>query len=389
MAKKSNLLIISLLITIGLFTYLTIHHYGLKLGLGGNSLCSISSVINCDAAATSKYAEVAGVPIAVVGAVFSFILLCFVGFYQMGFIEGSVYLRTTVRGMLTLAVVTSVVFGFLSFFVVRVFCPFCTATYLFAILNLFLGWGLIQSTDKLADKLDFKNYFGEYKSHVIAIIFVPALSWMISGMIEKNYGLDEINKYIPSWIAQWKSSPEYPFNNNVGLSNNINNPKFTLVEFADFKCPHCKHASETIDIFLKGRTDVLFIYKPYPLDGTCNANSAHKGDGSRCTLAGLALCAEKIAKKGWEMHHWIFAKQEELLSLSDVKLLLPQIEKDLGLESKQLGECADSVETFAEIKKSTEEGAMAKVEATPTIFMNGKSLPKGYILEVLKQAVQD
>jgi protein-disulfide isomerase len=221
------------------------------------------------------------------------------------------------------------------------------------------------------------------------MICVPVLSWMVSGIIEKNYGLDELNKYIPSWIAQWKSSPEYPFNNNVGLSNNTNNPKFTLVEFADFKCPHCKHASETIDVFLKGRKDVLFIYKPYPLDGTCNPNSSHKGDGSRCTLAGLALCAEKIAKKGWEMHHWIFAKQEELLRVADAKTLLPQIEKDLGLDPKQLGECSDSAEIFAEIKKSTEEGSVAKVEGTPAIYLNGKSLPRAHILEVLRKATED
>jgi protein-disulfide isomerase len=287
--------------------------------------------------------------------------------------------------MLILAVVTSIVFGALSFFVVRVLCPFCTATYVFAFLNLFLGWGLVQSTDKL----DFKNYFGEYKSHAIALVLVPALSWLISGMIEKSYGLDELNKYIPSWIAQWKSSPEYPFNNNVGLSNNIETPKFTLVEFADFKCPHCKHASETIDNFLKTRKDVLFIFKPYPLDGVCNANATHKGDGSRCTLAGFALCAEKIAKKGWQMHHWIFAKQEELLRVADAKTLLPQIEKDLGLDPKQLGECSDSAEIFAEIKKSTEEGSVAKVEGTPAIYLNGKSLPRAHILEVLRKATED
>jgi protein-disulfide isomerase/uncharacterized membrane protein len=385
MTKKSNLLIISLLITIGLFTYLTIHHYAIKVGLGGDSVCEISSTINCDAAATSPYAEVAGIPIAVFGAVFSFVLLCFVGFYRLGFIEASAYLRTTIRGMLILAVVTSIVFGALSFFVVRVLCPFCTATYVFAFLNLFLGWGLVQSTDKL----DFKNYFGEYKSHAIALVLVPALSWLISGMIEKSYGLDELNKYIPSWIAQWKSSPEYPFNNNVGLSNNIETPKFTLVEFADFKCPHCKHASETIDNFLKTRKDVLFIFKPYPLDGVCNANATHKGDGSRCTLAGFALCAEKIAKKGWQMHHWIFAKQEELLRVADAKTLLPQIEKDLGLDPKQLGECSDSAEIFAEIKKSTEEGSVAKVEGTPAIYLNGKSLPRAHILEVLRKATED
>ncbi|MBY0553389.1 DsbA family protein [bacterium] len=386
MTKKSKLLIVSLLITIGLFTYLTIHHYALKVGLGGDSLCSISSSINCDAAANSSYAEVAGLPIAVLGAIFSFVLLCFVAFYQLGFIEPSIYLKNTVRGMLASAVVVSVIFGFLSFFVIKVLCPFCTATYVFAIANLFLGWNLIADA---GDKFEFKNYFGEYKSHVIALALIPFFAWMTNGMILKSYGLDELNKYIPGWIAQWKASTEYTFDNNVGLSNNVTQPKYTLVEFADFKCPHCKTASQTIHTFLKGRTDVLFVYKPYPLDGNCNDGVTHKGDSSRCTLAAFALCAEKIAKKGWDMHHWIFERQEEHFNVSDAKSLLPQIEKDLAIDAKQLAECADSTETFAEIKKSTQEGALAKVEGTPAIFLNGKSLPRAHILEVLKQATKN
>lgn len=386
MTKKSNLLIVSLLITIGLFTYLTIHHYALKVGLGSDSLCSISSNINCDAAATSSFAEIADIPIAILGGFFSFILLCFVGFYQLGFIESSTYLKNTVRTMLASAVAVSVVFGFVSFFVIKVLCPFCTATYVFALLNLFLGWNLVQD---VGDKFDFKNYFGAYKSHIVALALIPFFSWVTAGMIEKNYGLDELNKYIPSWIAQWKASTEYAFDNNVGLTNNVTNPKYTLVEFADFKCPHCKVASQVIDTFLKGRSDVLFVFKPYPLDGNCNDGVTHKGDSSRCTLAAYTLCAEKIAKKGWSMHHWIFEHQERIIGVNDAKSLLPEIEKDLALDTKALAECADSAETFAEIKRGTQEGANAKVEGTPAIYMNGKFLPRAHILEVLRQAAKN
>lgn len=386
MTKKSNLLIVSLLITIGLFIYLTLHHFALKVGLGGDSLCTISSSINCDAVATSTFAELAGIPIAILGGVFTFILFCFVGFYSLGFAEPSIYLRTTVRGMLISAAVVSVVMGTISTFVVKVACPFCIGTYLLSFLNLFLGWNLIKDA---GDKLVLKNYLGQYKSHIVALALIPFFSWVTTGMIEKNYGLDELNKYVPSWIAQWKAGTEYAFDNNVGLTNNASNPKYTLVEFADFKCPHCKTASQTIHTFLKGRTDVLFVFKPYPLDGNCNDGVTHKGDSSRCSLAAFALCAEKIAQKGWQMHDWIFERQERIISVNDAKSLLPEIEKDLSLDAKLLAECADSAETFAEIKKSTQEGASAKVEGTPAIFMNGKSLPRAHILEVLKQAAKN
>lgn len=383
MTKKSNLLILSLFITILLFTYLTIHHYALKLGLGGNSLCAINSKINCDVAATSSFAEIAGIPIAVMGGVFNFVLLSFVIFYRFQWIENSSYLQKTIRSLLATSVFVSVVSGAISLFILKALCPFCVATYVFSLINLFLGWNLVQN---FSTEFNISSYFGEHKAHIIALICIPVLSWVIDGMIQNSYGLDLLKKQIPEKLAIWAAGPQYNFDKNVGLSNGVANPRTTLVEFADFKCPHCKSASETIDIFLKGKSDVLFIFKPYPLDGNCNPALQQKGDNSRCVLAALTLCAEKIGHKGWDMHHWIFGKQEKLFSVVDVKSLLPEIEIELGLNRTQMSDCADSAEIYETITKSSQEGKAANVEGTPTIYMNGKKLPLGQFLEVLIQA---
>ncbi len=383
MTKKSNLLILSLLVTISLFVYLTVHHYALKLGLGGNSLCAISSKINCDVAATSSFAEFAGIPIAILGGVFHLVLLAFVVFYRFDWIENTSYLQKTIRSLLVVSVFVSLVSGAVSAFQLKVLCPFCTGTYLFSVINLIFGWNLVQDFNK---DFNFSNYFKDFKSHLVALLCIPAFSWVISGMIQSNYGLDEVKKQIPEKLAIWAASKEYTFDKSLGLSNGVENPRVSLVEFADFKCPHCKVASNTIETFLKGKTDILFIYKPFPLDGSCNPSMGQKGDNSRCLLAGFALCAEKIAHKGWDMHHWIFERQEKIFSVSDAKTLLPEIEKDLGLSAAQMSDCADSAEIFEAIKKSSEEGKMANVEGTPTIYMNGKKLPWGHVLEMLRQA---
>ena len=298
MAKKSNLLILSIFVTIGLFIYLTVHHYALKLGLGGNSLCEINSKINCDVAATSSFAEIAGIPIAIMGGVFHLVLLSFVVFYRFGWLNNSEYLQKTIRLMLLTSLCVSVVSGVISLFLLKVLCPFCFATYIFSIINFFLGWNLVQNFSKGFSLL---KYFDEYKAHLIALICIPAFSWVISGMIQNNYGLDQIKQQIPEKLAIWAAGKQYSFDKNTGLSNGVENPRITLVEFADFKCPHCKSAEKTINIFLKGKTDVLFTFKPYPLDGNCNSevkkNERQKGDNSRCVLAAFTLCAEKIAKK--------------------------------------------------------------------------------------------
>lgn len=383
MTKKSNLLILSLLITISIFIYLTMHHFSVKLGLSGSSLCEINSQINCDAAASSSYAELMGIPIAILGGVFHFILLCFVLFYKMGWSEPTSYLQKTIRGLLLFSVFVSLVSGAFSLFALHVLCPFCVATYVFSIINLVLGWNLIEN---FTDSFKLSNYVNDYKSHLFALISIPILSWVASEMIQTHYGLDQLKKQIPEKLAIWKASPKHEFNPNTGLSNNVQNPRVTLVEFADFKCPHCKMAAKTIDRFLKGKTDILFTFKVFPLDGNCNESIPQKGDNSRCTLAAFALCAEKIAKKGWDMHHWIFERQEKLFSVSDAKSLLPDIQNDLSLDQTQMSECADSSDIYNEIKKNAQEGALANVEGTPTIYMNGQKLPLGQFFEVLKQA---
>lgn len=387
MAKKQNLLLISTVISLGLFVYLVVHHYALKIGIGGNAFCSISETINCDAAATSKFAEIFHIPIALLGAVFQFFLLSVLVFHRFNWIDESIYLKRFLQFVLGFAAVVSIITAFLSFTVVKVICPFCFATYLFSFISLFLGWNLFEATSK---SFAFSHYFGEYKSYLILLALIPATSWIVSGMIQENYGLAELNKLVPEKIAQWKNSPSYSFDPNIGLNNKVASDKIVLVEFADFRCPHCKTASKTIETFLKGRTDIQFIFKPYPLDGNCNANeNISKGNGVSCTLAAWTLCAEQMAQKGWPLHHWLFEKQEEINGLRDINTLLPEIESKLQLKASELRTCGESSLTYDLLKKSSAEGVAAQVSGTPTIYLNGKKLGYGHILQVLTAAVNE
>jgi protein-disulfide isomerase/uncharacterized membrane protein len=386
MNKKSNFLIVSLAVTIGLFIYLTFHHFALKLGMSGSSLCEINSKINCDAAATSAYAEILGIPVAILGGVFHCILLGFVLFARLDWVESDSYLQKSLRLMLALAVLTSLIMGSISVFLVKVICPFCTATYIMAFINAALGWNLIQPDAKAKDRFKLSGYWGAYRSHLIALAAIPFLSWAFTGMIQSNYGLDELRKQVPEKIALWKSGTQFSFEPTLGLTNKVTSPRVSIVEFADFKCPHCKAAADTFDIFLKGRADVQFIYKPYPLDGTCNAAVSQKGDGSRCQMAAMVLCADELFSKGWELHHFFFKNQEKYFAVADVKKILPDIQAELGLDTAKLSDCADSAETYETIRRSSAEGDKAQVEGTPTVYVNGKKLPWGQFLEVLQAA---
>jgi protein-disulfide isomerase/uncharacterized membrane protein len=359
------------------------------LGLGGNSLCEISSQINCDAAATSSYSEIFGIPLAVLGAVFHLILLCFVVGHRLGWVESSSYLKVSLRSMLTLAAATSVAMGFISLFVIKVACPFCIATYVFSIINAVLGWNLIQDASK--DNFEPLAYFSDYKSHLISLALIPLLAWIISGMIQDNYGLSEIKKQIPEKIAIWKAGTQYNFDPAIGLTKKASTaePRYKIVEFADFKCPHCKVASDTIKAFLKGKNDIEFTYKPYPLDGQCNSAMERTGDGSRCAMAAYVLCAEQLEQKGWPLHHYFFENQARFMSVTNIKTLHSEIQSELGLNTEALATCAESAAIYDVLRKSSEEGAVAKVEGTPTIYVNGRKLPWGQFMAILQAATAE
>ena len=383
--RKFDLFIISLLITIAIFIYLTVHHFSLKLGLGTSSLCEISSKINCDATATSRFSEFLKIPIALWGAVFHIVLLGVVVFYRLGWVNPNNYLRFFIRFALVFAASMSIIMGGISSFIVQVYCPFCVLSYLFTVINLALGWNLIHSQLDF----DFKKYFTDYKSYPILLLIIPALSWIITGMVNENYGLSELEKRIPEIMNNWQRGEKYDFDLTTGIQYGPPaNVSTTFVEFADFKCPHCKMAAQTTDSFLKGKSNIKFILKPYPLDGNCNPAIEQKGDGTRCQLAAWAICADQLVQKGWEAQQWIFKQQEDFLPKSNLSQEQKNFEKEFNLDSLAFGACVDSTATYDKIKKMAQEGSHAQVSGTPTLFLNGKKLQYGQFLDVLNKAIQ-
>ena len=76
----------------------------------------------------------------------------------------------------------------------------------------------------------------------------------------------------------------------------------TIVEFADFQCPHCAEYAPMLDKLVDSRKDdVRFAYKLYVL-----------GKFPQSELAARAAYAAGKQGKFWEMHHMIFSNQQRL-----------------------------------------------------------------------------
>ncbi len=367
MKNKSNLLIISLLISIGLFIYLTVHHYAVQLGTNEAGLCSISSTLNCDAAASSRYSELFSIPIAVLGLCFNLVMLVLLLFKKLDWSESTETQNGFVRSLFLISAFASIALAGISAFQIKVLCPFCIATYIFAFVNLYLVWSVFSPAkyhpiEILSDK-------GTW----VAGITILLIAWFISGTIQDKYGLADMRRGLNEKINLWQMSPVHNFDVSLGL---VKNPQgtITVTEFADYKCPHCKVAAQSLKSFMQDRSDVKLIFKSFALDGTCNPHVQFKGDGSRCKMATWSFCAEKIAQKGWDVSYWYFDRQESLISVSDMTSTNQEIAQSLNLNYEEIEQCAVSKTAYDEIKKMADEAIAAGVQGTPAVYLNGKKV---------------
>jgi len=148
-----------------------------------------------------------------------------------------------------------------------------------------------------------------------------------------------------------------------------NNPKVTIIEFADFACPICQQAYQDIEKVVKKYPDrVKFIFRDYLI----HENSAE--------LALAARCAGEQGKF-WEMHDALFANQATLTETGDpLKAKLGLLAQDLKLNFTQFQTCYDGQKYFAQIKRDMEDGDKIQIQGTPTWFVNNYPL-LGYIPE--------
>jgi protein-disulfide isomerase len=153
-------------------------------------------------------------------------------------------------------------------------------------------------------------------------------------------------------------------------------PKYTIVEYADFECGHCKIASATMSELVERRGgQVKVVYKHFPLSFHPMARKA-------------AAATEAAGKQGkfWEMHDAVFATQTML----DDDLLVGHA-RALGLNVDQFKTDLTSSEIVKKVDDSHKEGEKIGVEATPTFLVNGRPFNLMRTLEAfeLRFAMED
>ncbi len=389
MKKYLNISILATLAAFFTHLYLTQHYYGVTYGLNeGTSVCNINAFFNCDAVTLSRFSAFKTVPLALLGAFTNLILLLQLLVARFNLSDDSDRQNQFILLSATLILSASIVMGSISFALLGNACLFCILTYGLSILQFIMA--LIQNNGKFPSIFTegIPSLVSTNKGTLAMYVIIPLSAYLTNSMILDSYGLAEIERLAKEKVSYWASAPPQNFDLNTGLKlqKGTGPARLVLVEFADFRCPHCRHAIPALHKFTERHPDVLLIFKPFPLDGTCNASMKSGGDGVSCGLAFLTMCAEKMVQKGWEVHDYIFDHQDEIHRTNNLSLIINQVVEKFQLSRPEVEKCLQSEEIIQLVKGTAAEGEKAQIGGTPTVFANGKLLQGGQLIPVLEEA---
>lgn len=131
----------------------------------------------------------------------------------------------------------------------------------------------------------------------------------------------------------------------------------TVVEFADFECPHCRVAATVLEGLIERYPGkVRVAYKFFPLTSHPNGE-----------LAARAAVAAMRQGKFWEMHALLFGKQGSL-----EPSIFEKFAKEIGLDMNRFKVDFTSKETIERVARDRKEGEDLDIAGTPAIYVNGR-----------------
>jgi protein-disulfide isomerase/uncharacterized membrane protein len=390
MKTRTQIALMACLLSVGAHIYLTLHYYPLRFGFAtGNSVCSLNAKFDCDAVSMSNYSSFLGMPLSIWGAVTNLVLFFLV---LLSWLQWSDHPERTRRWTFALASAsfgTSIVMAAISLTQMQAYCLFCLSLYFLSAVIFVCVKGMLSEPFWFHFKQELPRAWSESKGFLSVFAAIPVLTYLTHRAFMENLGSNKIDEMVEQSIQEWQISPKFEF---VAKPSLVMGPAsdaaaMTLVEFADFRCGHCKHANYTLNAFVKSHPDVRFEFYAFPLDGTCN-EKINSGNGMSCRLATAVYCAEKEGK-GWALHDILYDVQDEvnrLESNSEMDQVLARVISETGLNWERIKTCLSDPASQDAVRAQAKQGGLVGVNGTPTLYANGRKLNGGQMGPVLEEA---
>ncbi|MSQ01873.1 MAG: hypothetical protein EXR71_08265 [Myxococcales bacterium] len=355
--------------------YLTVQHFVAMHG--GSSICTLSAIINCDKVNTSPHSALFGTPISLFG----------LGFYAgMGYLAYRSRAGRTQTAPALMLVGACCAIGYDVFlawisYKLGAICVFCALSWA---LNLLLLVGAARLVVEM--EADFPTALGRSLVGDAGPAAIMGLSVFLIGVLVVK---QQEAAQLPGGGGDTASGETGDFR--PGLVENVRGvlttdgtepvrgdpaARFTIVEFADFECPHCGAFAPILKKLLSENHDVKLLFKNYPLSMTCNPHMDRAMHPNACGAAASAECA-RIQGRFWELSEAMFQDQE-FLAPQDISFMA----KRAGLDVPAFEECVASAAAAEAVKADLDAGWRAQIDGTPALFIHGAYGEKWVRLEV-------
>jgi protein-disulfide isomerase len=184
---------------------------------------------------------------------------------------------------------------------------------------------------------------------------------------------------------------ENPFAHDLALLKTAGLPSFgpanapvTLIIFSDFECPLCKQEAKVLrtEVPKQFPNEVRVVFHDFPL-------VAIHPWAKPAAVAGRCIFDEN-PPAFWQYFDFVYDHQSEITSPADLKRRTMAWAKAQNLDTFGLGHCLNTAGSDAEqeVDREVAEGKKLEVDATPTMFLDGRRLVGDIPWQSLSQIIQ-
>ncbi len=158
------------------------------------------------------------------------------------------------------------------------------------------------------------------------------------------------------------------------------NASVTVEEFADFQCGACASVhprmKELTSIY---GSRIKFVFRNYPL-----SIAAH----DKAYDAAVAAEAAGLQGRYWDMQNMLFTNQQAWTSNPDYRRIWEEYATKIGLDIEKFKNDMAGLNAKSRVDADLQRGRALNLSSTPTVFINGVSIPFDQMtIDLMRQVI--
>jgi len=374
---------------VGLSLYASFHHFQVHAAGHTDAACNINASFSCDEVALSKYSQFLGVPLGILGLGYFAALALLLTIALAGRKSAAEHLHGY-SALVIIGALVSIGLGTISVMILGTYCIVCMGIYLVTLLQL----GVLVSGRKQLIPPPFtakSTLNGLTTAAIVCAVVIAGYNFLKPTRQPEHLDLPQsaANFKNPSpRLASKTEAIALSKSAYAGLGEDYrkggDDAAVVVHEFADFQCPACKAlAADTEQLHKEFGDKVLFVFRNYALDSSCNSAIQGKMHEYSCKAAVMARCAGQFGKF-WAYHDLIYASQKDINNDR-----LKEWGQQLGLTSEQIAACWSSKDLVGKVQEDIALGNRLGLDSTPTIYINGHKVVGGHAIDDLRSDISD